>query len=204
MFRKQLTKEQAFQKIKHFAAYQERSHFEAKERLYSLGLRKIDVEELLSKLIEENYLNEERFAMQFARGKFRMKQWGKVKITYELKQRKVSEYCIKKALKEIDEAEYEKILKKLAGQKWKSIKGPGVNHFTKMSKATSYLLQKGFEAPLVKAEVQRLQKGPEHLDAAATGDDGSEAQQPDGDEERKAGIQPAVEGRQLHAPGPPP
>jgi regulatory protein len=158
MFRKYLTKEQAYQKIKHFCAYQERSHFETKDRLYSLGLRKADVEELLSKLVEENMLNEERFALQFARGKFRLKQWGKVKIIYELRQKKVSDYCIKKALKEIDETEYEKILKKLARQKWKSIKSPGVNDFVKMSKATSYLLQKGFESALVKAEIQTLQK----------------------------------------------
>src|ERR1700740_2162465 len=97
-----LTKEQALQKARHFCGYQERHHREVKEKLYGFGLYKNDVEELLSKLIEENYLNEERFAIQFAGGRFRIKQWGRVKIKYALKQKQVSEYCIKKALKAID------------------------------------------------------------------------------------------------------
>src|ERR1700709_658618 len=94
-FKKYLTREQALQKARHYCGYQERCHSEVKEKLYSLGLHKQQVEECLSQLIEENYLNEERFAQQFAGGKFRMKQWGRVKIKYELKQKQVSEYCIK-------------------------------------------------------------------------------------------------------------
>src|SRR5882724_4652199 len=120
--RQHLTKEQALQKAKHYCAYQERCHSEVKGKLYSLGLWKKDVEELLSQLIEENYLNEERFAIQFAGGKFRMKQWGKVKIQYMLKQKRISAYCIKKAMKEIDDETYEKVLKKLALQKLSSLK----------------------------------------------------------------------------------
>src|ERR1700709_2489168 len=96
--KKKLTREQAMQKARHYCAYQERSHYEVKQKLYSFGLHKIEVEESLSGLIEEDYLNEERFAIQFAGGHFRMKQWGRVKIRYELKQKQVSEYCIKKAL----------------------------------------------------------------------------------------------------------
>ena len=80
-----LTKEQGLEKIKPYCAYQERCHREVKEKLYSYGLRKAEVEEILSFLIEENYLNEERFAVQFAGGKFRIKQWGKKKIQYEFK-----------------------------------------------------------------------------------------------------------------------
>jgi regulatory protein len=80
-FKKQLTKEQALQKARHYCGYQERSHAEVKEKLYSFGLRRQEVEESLSQLIEEDYLNEERFAQQFAGGHFRMKQWGRVKIT---------------------------------------------------------------------------------------------------------------------------
>src|ERR1700704_6676060 len=112
-----LPREKALQKIKHYCGYQERCQTEVKEKLYSMGLWKKDVEEILSQLIEENYLNEERFAIQFARGKFRMKQWGKGKILYELRQKKISEYCIKKAIKEIDDDAYQKILQKLASQK---------------------------------------------------------------------------------------
>lgn len=120
--RKQLSKDQAVQKMKHYCSYQERSHAEVKEKLYSFGLWKKDAELILSELIEENYLNEERFARLFAGGKFRMKQWGRVKIKYELKQKQVSEYCIKKGLSEIDEEAYQKTLKKLADQKWATLK----------------------------------------------------------------------------------
>lgn len=156
--RKQLTKEQALQKLRHYCAYQERSHAEVKEKLYSFGLRKQMVEESIAQLIEEDYLNEERFAIQFAGGKFRMKQWGRVKIIHALKQKQVSTYCINKAIKEIDGDAYEKTLDKLAKQKWDTIKGEGVNGFVKMAKTTDYLLQKGFEAELVRGVVARLKE----------------------------------------------
>lgn len=156
--RKQLTKEQALQKARHYCGYQERSHTEVKEKLYSFGLYKQQVEELLSQLIEENYLNEERFAIQFAGGRFRMKQWGRIKIKYELKQKRVSEYCIKKALKAIDEEDYLKTLRTLAAKKWASVKGEGVNHYVKLSKTTDYLLQKGYEPELIKQAIADIQK----------------------------------------------
>ncbi len=150
-----LTKEQALHKIKQYCIYQERCHEEVKEKLYSFGLYKTDVEENLSKLIEENYLNEERFAIQYAGGKFRMKQWGRMKIKHALKHKQVSEYCIKKALKEIDESEYNKILKKLAEQKIKTMQGER-NILIKKRKLQNYLLQKGFETELVTAIVKNL------------------------------------------------
>jgi len=158
LYKKQLSKEQALQKAKHYCGYQERSHNEVREKLYALGMHKQQVEELISQLIEENYLNEERFAIEFVGGKFRMKQWGRVKIKYELKQKKVSEYCIKKALKQIDEDDYLKSLNTLAKKKWNSIKGDGVNHFVKMSKTTTYLMQKGFETDLIQAAIALLRK----------------------------------------------
>lgn len=157
-FQKQLNKEQALQRARHYCGYQERSHTEVKEKLYSFGLRKTDVEELLSTLIEENYLNEERYATMFAGGKFRMKQWGRVKIKYELKLKRVSEYCIRKAMKEIDEEDYLKTLETLAKKKWDTVKGEGVNHFVKMSKTTDYLVQKGFEMDLVRAAIAKLRE----------------------------------------------
>jgi regulatory protein len=158
MQRKQLSKEEALQKLRHYCAYQDRSHFEAREKLYSYGLRKQEVEESLSQLIEENFLNEERFAIQFAGGKFRMKQWGRTKIKYELKQKRVSEYCIKTALSSIDEETYQKTLLQLAKKKWTSIKGDGVNLFVKMSKTKNFLLQRGFEPLLVSSVVKNLSK----------------------------------------------
>lgn len=147
-FKQYLTKEQALQKAKHYCAYQERCHSEVKEKLYSFGLNKKEVEENLSNLIEENYLNEERFAIQFAGGKFRIKQWGRVKIKYELKQKQVSEYCIKKALHSIDEADYKKTLQKLFDTKSKLLKGEK-NSFIKKKKIRDHLLQKGFESSLL-------------------------------------------------------
>src|SRR4029079_6902803 len=102
----------------------------------------------MAQLIEENYLNEERFAKQYAGGKFRMNQWGRIKIKHALQQKKVSEYSIKKALKEIGEADYKKTLQKLAAQKLKTLKGE-TNIFAKKKKLQDYLLQKGYEAELV-------------------------------------------------------
>jgi regulatory protein len=102
------------------------------------------VDAIISELIQEDYLNEERFARSFARGKFRMKQWGRVKIKYELKQRQVSEYCIKKGLTEIDDDEYDKTLNNLIEQKSKTLKSEK-NMFVKKRKLLDYLLQKGFE-----------------------------------------------------------
>jgi regulatory protein len=146
--KKYLTKEQAFQKAKYYCAYQERCHAEVKEKLYSLGLWKKDVEEIISLLIEENYLNEERYAVAFAGGKFRMNHWGRIKIKYELKQKNISAYCIKKAMKEIEEADYEKAFLKLAEEKWQSLKCEK-NIFIKKRKTQDYLLQKGFEHEMI-------------------------------------------------------
>ena len=142
------SKEEALQKAKQYCAYQERCHSEVKEKLYSFGLYKKEVDELLSELITENYLNEERFAILFAGGKFRIKQWGRVKIKYALKQKQVSEYCIKKALAAIDESDYQKTLAKLFEQKLKTLKAEK-NIFIKKRKLQDHLLQKGFETSII-------------------------------------------------------
>jgi len=157
MYSKQsFTPEQAFQKIKQFCAYQERCHREVTEKLYSFGLYKKDVEILLSRLIEENYLNEERFAIAFAGGKFRMKQWGRIKIKYELKQKGVGSYCINLALKEIDEETYLATLKSLATKKWESLKGE--QYLNRQAKTTTYLMQKGFEQNLISTAIDEIRK----------------------------------------------
>ena len=159
MLQKQfLTPQQALQKLKHFCGYQERSHHETVQKLYSLGLYKKEVDTLLSQLIEENYLNEERYAIAFAVGKFRIKQWGKVKIKYELQQNRVSSYNIIKALKEIDETDYIKTLAALATKKWTSLKGE--QYLNRQSKTNSYLLQKGFEQNLIAQAVNELKTKP--------------------------------------------
>jgi regulatory protein len=155
--RKRFTPDQALNKAKEYCSYQERSHSEVKEKLYSFGLSKNDVEKIISQLIEEDYLNEQRFAEAFARGKFRMKHWGRVKIIYEMKQKKISEYCIKKALKQIDENEYSDTLNKLAGEKLRSLRSEK-NVFVKKRKVMDYLLQKGYErneiATILNSEIE--------------------------------------------------
>lgn len=148
------SKEKALQKIKHFCAYQERSHKETKEKLYSFGLRKIDTESLLSFLIEENYLNEERYAVHFAGGRFRLKHWGRVKIAYELKQKQVSPYNIKRALLSISEEEYLQMLQKVAAQKWELLKEE--TFLLRKSKLVQYLLQKGYEQPLIQQTLKDI------------------------------------------------
>lgn len=150
-----LTPQQALPKLKQYCAYQERCHSEAKEKLYSYGIYNNDAEEIISKLIEENYLNEERFAIHFAGSKFRVKQWGKVKIKYELKQKQISDYCIKKALKAIDADDYEKLLSKLAVQKLNTLKSEK-NIFIKKRKLQGFLLQRGFESDLVRGVTNNL------------------------------------------------
>jgi len=162
MIRKTLTKEQAYQKLKHYCAYQDRCHSEVKSKAYLLGMRKDDVEELTSKLIEEGCLQEERFARLFAGGKFRMKQWGRNKIRSELRKKQVSIHCITAALDEIDEHKYKQTLQKLAVKRWNSVKGEGVNLFVKMTKTRNFLLLKGYEPILVSNEIKQLsekQKG---------------------------------------------
>jgi len=148
-FKQRLTPDQALQKARQYCAYQERCHKEVKEKLYGYGLYKKEVEELLSQLIEDNYLNEERFAIQFAGGRFRIKHWGRVKIKYELKQKGVSEYCIKKALAAIDERDYMKTLQKLFDEKLRTLKSEK-NIFIKKRKLQDHLIQKGFESEIVR------------------------------------------------------
>ncbi len=152
----QFTKEQAVQKIKQYCAYQERCHAEVKEKLYSFNLYKKETDEIIAQLIQENYLNEERFAVQFAGGKFRMKYWGRVKIKHSLKQRQVSEYVIKKALGQISETDYSNALNKIATQKLKTLKSEK-NIFIKKRKLKDYLLQRGYEAKAINNIVNGLQ-----------------------------------------------
>ena len=147
LYKKHLTKEQAFQKLKHYCAYQERCHSEVKEKLYNLGIWKKEHDEIIATLIEENYLNEERFAIAYAGGRFRIKKWGRTKIKYELKEKQVSDYSIKKALKQIDEDDYLKVLGKLAKEKYASLKND--QHLIRKKKTIDYLQQKGYEYELI-------------------------------------------------------
>ncbi len=154
MEQKNIGSEKALQKIRQFCSYQERSHQEVKDKLYGYGLYKKEVELLLTQMIEENYLNEERYAVAFAGGKFRIKKWGRVKIKYELKQKRVSDYCIREALSSIAEEDYRKTMRALFQQKKQSLNREK-NLFVKKQKLRSFLLQRGFEPALIMELMQQ-------------------------------------------------
>ena len=158
--RKVLTPDQAYAKIRQFCAFQERSHYEVKMKLSGYGISWADANPILSKLIEEGFLNEERFAAAFVGGKFRIKQWGRKKIEMELKKRHVSAYSISKALREeIDLPAYEKTLMKLIEKKWTSLRAPGNTVFVKQSKTRQYLLMRGFEIDIISKKIKLFLDG---------------------------------------------
>jgi len=148
MQQQKLTPNQALPKLKQYCAYQERCHSEVKEKLAGYGVYGQDADTIAATLVAENYLNEERFAIQFAGGRFRMKQWGRTKIQYELRQKQVSAYSIKKALASLDETAYVDTLQQLYNQKAATLRSEK-NIFIKKKKLQTYLLQKGYEADLV-------------------------------------------------------
>jgi len=142
-----ITKAEAYQKACHFCAYQERTQQEVREKLKDLNLPMEEAEELISRLIVENYINEERFAKTYAGGKFRVKKWGRLKIQRELKLKRLSDYCIRKGLLEIDDEEYSKVLEELIDEKNRSITEK--NPFKRNHKLALFLIAKGFEPELV-------------------------------------------------------
>src|SRR3954466_11724083 len=133
----------AFLKISHYCAYQERSHKEVRSKLYEYGLHKNDVEEAISRLITDGFLNEERFAKAFAGGKFRIKKWGRLKIIRELESQGLTKRCISRGLGEIDLSDYRKTLKNLLIKK--ADQTEELNLFKKRDKIAKYAIGKGYE-----------------------------------------------------------
>ncbi len=144
---KKLTPIEVKKKIYHYCAYQERSHQEVKNKLYDFGLPPYEVDEMISHLITEGYLNEERFAKAFAGGKFRLKSWGRLKIIQALEGKGLTKNCIASGLKEINESDYTNTVKSLIEKKTKQITEE--NPFIKRDKLAQYIIQKGFEPELV-------------------------------------------------------
>lgn len=145
--RKIYTRDQAFKKAGEYCAYQERCQQEVRDKIYSWGLHQDDVEALIAQLISDGFINEERFARTFAGGKFRIKKWGRVKIKNELKAKKITDYCIRKAMEEIDNSEYLKALKAIIDKKAKETKE--TNLFKKANKIAAYCISRGFESDVV-------------------------------------------------------
>lgn len=151
------TIDEAQKALEHYCAYQERCHQEVRKKLQSMGMIPIAIDTIINRLIEDSYLNETRFAMAFARGKFRIKQWGKQRITRELKMRDISAYNIKAALQQFSDADYQKTLYALAEKRCAAIKE--TNPFKKKKKLADYLLYRGWESHLVYEVVGELVSG---------------------------------------------
>ncbi|MGY5846247.1 regulatory protein RecX [Salegentibacter sp. HM20] len=134
-------------KLMQFCAYRDRSHREVEEKLREMRMIPAAQEQIIIKLMQEDFLNEERFARGFVRGKFRIKKWGRIKITQELKIREISAPIIKLALTEIDEQAYYETLEILAQKKLNLLKE--TDPFKKRKKLADFLLRKGFESSLV-------------------------------------------------------
>jgi regulatory protein len=145
--KKKLTPQQALLKAQQTCAYQERCQQEMRDKLYEWGLYSNDVENIIADLITTNFLNEERFAKTYAGGKFRIKKWGRVKIKIELKRRKISDYCIKKAMAEIPESDYIKTLEELIRKKAKEVKEKRIE--VRNYKIAQYIMSRGFEGDLI-------------------------------------------------------
>lgn len=141
--------------IYHYCNYQDRCHAEVRNKLYELGCSRDEVEQYIADLIENDLLNEERYARNYARGKFRMTHWGRHKILQQLRLHKISEYCIKKAMQEIDPDEYERSINKLAEKKWEELKAEKNVHIKK-NKVYRYLLQKGYEGDMVQDAINKI------------------------------------------------
>ena len=146
---------EAQKKLEHYCAYQERCHEEVIQKSRSLALSNSETDEVIVYLIANNYLNEERFAQSFARGKHRIKHWGKIRIVNELKFRKISQYNINTALKEITETEYAATFHSLAERIWETISEKNV--MKKRKKFCDYMLRKGFESNLIYEKVKDLE-----------------------------------------------
>lgn len=138
---------QAKGKAENYCAFQERAQQEVRDKLYSWGLYSQDVEATISQLIEDNFLNEERFARAYARGKFKMKGWGKIKIKQGLKLKKISSPLIRIALTEIDAGEYFACLEALITKKNQLIQED--NHYKRKNKLFQYALGRGYESNLI-------------------------------------------------------
>jgi regulatory protein len=151
---KKATPSEARAKILRYCAYQERSHLEVRNKLYEFGLSRDEVNEILTYLILEGFLNEERFARSFAGGKFRMKKWGRLKIVRELEAKGVSKNCIKAGLQEVEGDDYMRVLEDILRSKSTQLSEPNI--FVLRDKTARYAIQKGFEPDLVWEKLKEI------------------------------------------------
>tara|TARA_B110000495_G_scaffold200294_1_gene215245 strand:+ start:25 stop:495 length:471 start_codon:yes stop_codon:yes gene_type:complete len=141
------TVKEATERIQSYCAIQDRCQWEVERKMKEWGVSEIIIENILTDLILDKFVDEQRFSESFCRGKFRIKRWGKVKIENELKIKKISNNCINKGLLQIENKEYMKVLKDLYIKKKDSLKD--TNQFIRKGKIAKHLQQKGFESKLI-------------------------------------------------------
>ena len=146
----------AIERLRNYCALQDKCQWDVIQKMQEWGLLKISQDHILELLIEEKYVDEERYSRSFCRGKFRIKKWGKIKITKELKKKYISEVCITKGLEEINDSEYQEELDKQYHKKNETLKEK--NKFIKKKKIAVYLISKGYESNLVWDKLRELKE----------------------------------------------
>ena len=154
---KTYTVDEAKRRIERYCVYQERCHKEVNQKLYEMRMIPLAIDEILNHLLTHNFLNETRFSQAFARGKFRTKKWGRVRIVNELKMRQISKFNIKIALKEIPDSEYYETFEVLAEKRIQQLASE-TNLQKKRKKLADYLFYRGWEAELVYEKVREIIK----------------------------------------------
>ena len=154
--KKSYTVDEALSKLQKYCSYQDRCHKEVEQKLKEMRMISEASDQIIMALIDGDYLNEERFALAFVRGKFKIKKWGRHRLTSELKQRNISKYLIDKALKQIPEAAYKATFESLAHKKVALI--TGASAFKKKKKLADYLLYRGWESSMVYEKVNQVFK----------------------------------------------
>jgi regulatory protein len=151
---KTYTVDEAQKKLEHYCAYQERCHKEVTQKLYDMKMIPEARDKIIVHLLQHNFLNEERFAQAYTRGKFRIKKWGKQRIQLELKRRDISKTIITIALKEISDVDYYNTFHALAEKKVETIRE--TNAQKKRKKLADYLFYRGWESHLVYDKIREL------------------------------------------------
>ena len=154
--KKTYTLQEATKKLEHYCAYQERCHQEVRQKLETMYMIPEAIDVIIVHLLEHNFLNEERFAKTFVSGKFKIKKWGRRRLSYELKKKDISKVNINQALTTIQEEEYIEVFNDLAEKRLHSIKEK--DKFKKKKKLIDYLLYRGWESHLVYEKANELVK----------------------------------------------
>ena len=153
---KSLTIEEAKSKIEKYCAYQDRCHKEVKQKLRDMGVYTNEIEIIISGLIEDNYLNETRFSQSYARGKFRIKRWGKIRINSALKMRNISPWNIKEAMKEISDEDYQTTCNYLVEKYWNA--NASKSEIIRKKKVWEALQYRGWESEMIYETLAQLEK----------------------------------------------